>query len=200
MGGDGNGRIAKATAKPLPISKRQVWEPTRNGYCGLFPVQRWKTAVIGSGRIGRAWAIVFARNGATVTIHDASQEMLKGALPSIRQSVGDLESFGLIEEPVDAILERVTACGTLEETVRDAALVQKNIAEVVEVKRALFAELYRLTQPDALLASSTSGLPASKFTESLQGRARCFVGHPVNPLGCGRFLGLIQLAIPRWRR
>ena len=31
------------------------------------------------------------------------------------------------------------------------------------------------------LASSTSGIPASRFTEALTGRARCLVAHPVNP-------------------
>ena len=52
---------------------------------------------------------------------------------------------------------------------------------MVEAKRALFIELDRLTKPDALLASSTSGLPASTFTEGIEGRARCLVAHPVNP-------------------
>lgn len=32
-----------------------------------------------------------------------------------------------------------------------------------------------------MLASSTSGIPASAFTEALPGRARCLVAHPVNP-------------------
>ena len=36
-------------------------------------------------------------------------------------------------------------------------------------------------RPDAVLASSTSGIPASAFTEGLAGRARCLVAHPVNP-------------------
>jgi 3-hydroxyacyl-CoA dehydrogenase len=138
-------------------------------------------AVIGSGRIGRAWAIVFARNGFTVKIHDASKDMLTGAIPAIRESVEDLASFGLVDEPVDTIVARISTCDTLAETVADAELVQENIAEVVEAKRALFAELDRLTKPDALLASSTSGLPASTFTEGLEGRARCLVAHPVNP-------------------
>ncbi|MDR5734800.1 3-hydroxyacyl-CoA dehydrogenase [Caballeronia sp. LZ025] len=138
-------------------------------------------AVIGSGRIGRAWAIVFARNGFTVKIHDASKDMLTGAIPAIRESVEDLASFGLVDEPVDTIVARISTCDTLAETVADADLVQENIAEVVEAKRALFAELDRLTKPDALLASSTSGLPASTFTEGLEGRARCLVAHPVNP-------------------
>ncbi|MFM0049683.1 3-hydroxyacyl-CoA dehydrogenase [Caballeronia grimmiae] len=138
-------------------------------------------AVIGSGRIGRAWAIVFARNGFTVKIHDASKDMLTGAIPAIRESVEDLASFGLVDEPVDTIVARISTCDTLAETVADADIVQENIAEVVEAKRALFAELDRLTKPDALLASSTSGLPASTFTEGLEGRARCLVAHPVNP-------------------
>jgi 3-hydroxyacyl-CoA dehydrogenase len=32
-----------------------------------------------------------------------------------------------------------------------------------------------------VLASSTSAIPASRFTEALAGRARCLVAHPVNP-------------------
>ena len=48
-------------------------------------------------------------------------------------------------------------------------------------KIALFADLDRLARPDAVLASSTSGIPASAFTEGLAGRARCLVAHPVNP-------------------
>jgi L-gulonate 3-dehydrogenase len=138
-------------------------------------------AVIGAGRIGRAWAIVFARSGFTVRIHDASQEMLDEALPAIRQSIDDLSFYNLVDEPAATIMSRITPCITLAEAVTEADLVQENIAEVVEVKRAMFAELDRLAKADAVLASSTSGLPASTFTEGLDGRARCLIGHPVNP-------------------
>ncbi|SPB18158.1 3-hydroxyacyl-CoA dehydrogenase [Caballeronia novacaledonica] len=144
-------------------------------------MQAKNIAVIGSGRIGRAWAIVFAKSGFDVKLHDASAEMLAGAIPSIRESLRDLASFKLIDEPVDMIVARITACESLADAVADADLVQENIAEVVEAKRALFIELDRLTKPDALLASSTSGLPASTFTEGFEGRARCLVAHPVNP-------------------
>jgi L-gulonate 3-dehydrogenase len=144
-------------------------------------MQAKNIAVIGSGQIGRAWAIVFARSGFDVKIHDASKDMLDGAIPAITETVRDLESFGLIDEPVETIVGRVKVCAALKDAVADADLVQENIAEIVEAKRALFTELDRLTKPDALLASSTSGLPASTFTEGLQGRARCLVAHPVNP-------------------
>ncbi|MEM5383835.1 3-hydroxyacyl-CoA dehydrogenase [Paraburkholderia phymatum] len=140
-----------------------------------------QVAVIGSGRIGRAWAIVFARAGFRVNLHDAVPAMLQGAVPAIRESVQDLASFGLVDEPVDRIVERIAVCAQLADAVRDADLVQENIAEVVDDKRALFAKLDHMTRPDALLASSTSGLPASTFTEGLASRARCLVAHPVNP-------------------
>ena len=134
-----------------------------------------RIAVIGSGRIGRAWAIVFARAGFEVRLHDAERAMLDGAIPSIRRSVLDLGKYGLIDEPEEQIVSRVTTCEKLADAVHDVDMVQENIAEIVEVKRTLFAELDKLTRPDTLLASSTSGLPASTFTETLEGRARCLV-------------------------
>jgi 3-hydroxyacyl-CoA dehydrogenase len=59
--------------------------------------------------------------------------------------------------------------------------VQENGPEQVDAKQALFAELDRAAQSDAVLASSSSGIPASAYTEGLVGRARCLVAHPVNP-------------------
>ncbi|MFC7630740.1 3-hydroxyacyl-CoA dehydrogenase [Paraburkholderia humisilvae] len=138
-------------------------------------------AIIGTGRIGRAWAIVFARAGLPVKLHDADRTMLDGAVPAIRDSLADLARYDLIDDTPAAIAARITPCATLADAVRDAELVQENVPERVDVKRAMFAELDRLARPDALLASSTSALTASTFTESLAGRARCFVAHPVNP-------------------
>ena len=45
----------------------------------------------------------------------------------------------------------------------------------------MFAELDRAAEPDAVLASSTSAILPSLFTEALKGRARCLVAHPINP-------------------
>jgi 3-hydroxyacyl-CoA dehydrogenase len=137
--------------------------------------------VIGSGRIGRAWAVVFARAGLDVAMYDADRGMLEAAPAAVRETLADLQRYELIDEPVDMIADRVRPFASLRDALEDADLVQENVAELVDVKRSLFAELDRLTRPDALLASSTSGLPASKFTENLAGRARAFVAHPVNP-------------------
>jgi len=48
---------------------------------------------------------------------------------------------------------------------------------------------------DALLVSSTSAITASRFTETLTGRARCLVGHPVNP---PHLVPLVELCWAPW--
>ncbi len=35
--------------------------------------------------------------------------------------------------------------------------------------------------PETIVGSSSSGIPASEFTEHVACRARCLVAHPVNP-------------------
>ena len=76
---------------------------------------------------------------------------------------------------------RVAVAPSLADAVAGVDLVQENGPERVEDKRAIFAELDRLAPREAILASSTSAIVASRFTEDLPGRARCLVAHPVNP-------------------
>src|SRR5205085_5888573 len=76
---------------------------------------------------------------------------------------------------------RLTPAASLAEAVPRADLVQENGPETVEAKRAIFADLDCHAPPAAVLASSTSFIPASAFSEELPGRERCLVGHPVNP-------------------
>jgi L-gulonate 3-dehydrogenase len=139
-----------------------------------------KVALIGAGLIGQAWAIVFARAGYEVALFDAQPGALGPAKDAVAARLRDLESFGLLRNP-EGIAAGVRTTDSLEEALDGAGHVQENAPERVEVKREVFAELDRLAGPDATLASSTSGIPASAFTEGLAGRARCLVAHPINP-------------------
>ena len=76
---------------------------------------------------------------------------------------------------------RMRPVATLEEALDGAIHVQENTPEDVEVKRKVFARLDAAAAPDAVLASSTSAILPSAFTEKLKGRARCLVVHPINP-------------------
>jgi L-gulonate 3-dehydrogenase len=138
-------------------------------------------AVVGAGLIGRAWAIVFARAGRQVALHDVAPEALDAALTTIRASIDGLRSFGLVTEETDAVIARVRPEPDLARALAGAGYVQENGPEVLEQKRALFARLDELAAPHTVLASSSSGFPTSSFAEGLKGRGRCLVAHPVNP-------------------
>lgn len=139
-----------------------------------------KIGIVGAGLIGRAWAIVFARAGHPVTLWDGSEAALAGALDIIRDRLEDLERVGLTDDAA-AALARISPVATLAEALAGAEYVQENLPERVEVKRAIFAEMDVLARPDAILASSTSALMPSMFTEEIPGRTRCLVAHPANP-------------------
>jgi L-gulonate 3-dehydrogenase len=151
-------------------------------------------AIVGCGLIGRAWAAIFARAGWNVRLNDPHVSTLKAAPRLIRDELHALARHGLAEDP-DGAVARVSVAGNLEEAVRDAEFVQENGPERVEDKRVIFAQLDKMAPKDALLVSSTSAITASRFTETLTGRARCLVGHPVNP---PHLVPLVELCGAPW--
>ncbi len=140
-----------------------------------------RIAIVGAGLIGSAWAAVYARAGCTVRLYDLAPAQLDAAAGEVDRMLDELARHELIDEPVATIRARISRAGSLADAVAGADHVQENVAERVEVKRAVFAELDALAAPATVLASSTSGIPASAFTEGLAGRARCLVAHPINP-------------------
>ena len=141
-----------------------------------------KAAIIGSGFVGRAWAISFARAGCEVALWDQDTEAPGKALAYIERLLPDLEANDLLNgNAAGAVAARIRGEATLESALDGAVHVQENTPEDVEVKRAVFARLDSAAPPDAVLASSTSAILPSAFTADLKGRARCLVVHPINP-------------------
>lgn len=141
-----------------------------------------KAAIIGSGFVGRAWAISFARAGSEVALWDQDRRAPGKALAYIERLLPDLEANDLLNGGgASEVAARIHAAPTLESALEGAVHVQENTPEDVEVKRAVFARLDPAAPPDAVLASSTSAILPSAFTENLKGRGRCLVVHPINP-------------------
>ena len=140
-----------------------------------------KVAIIGSGLIGRAWAMVFARAGHPVKLYDAAPGAADKALALIKEGLEELHEFGLIGESADIVVKRVTTAATLADAVQDADYVQENTTEKLDVKREVYRQLDEAAPAHCILASSTSTIQTSRFSEGLKGRHRCIVAHPVNP-------------------
>ncbi len=140
-----------------------------------------RTAVVGAGSIGVAWAVVFARAGAAVAVFEPEPERRAAVPADLFSRLERLARGGLVDEPVAEIAARVTLADSLEATVDGAVHVQECAPEQVELKRELFGRLDSAAPAEAVLASSSSALAASSFAADQEGRARCLVAHPGNP-------------------
>jgi len=140
-----------------------------------------RVAIIGTGFIGRAWAISYARAGHDVALWDGQAEAPRAALAYIERLLPDLAANGLLDDGVAAVRARLSPAPTLSAALEDVDHVQENTFEDVAVKRDIFSRLDAAAPPHAVLASSTSGIVPSLFTEHLAGRRRCLTVHPLNP-------------------
>jgi carnitine 3-dehydrogenase len=136
-------------------------------------------ALLGGGVIGGGWAARFALNGVDVRLYDpapgageAGQEMLENARRAWR-------ALTLAPLPAEGAISVVSSP---EEAVRDAEFVQESAPEREGLKRELLAAASRAAPPDAVFASSTSGLRPTALQADMAGPERLTVGHPFNPV------------------
>lgn len=139
-------------------------------------------SIVGAGFIGRAWAITFARAGYSVTLWDQDKSAPASAIQFISGVLPDLAANDLLNGlSPEGILGNIRIEDDLATAVADAEHIQENTPERLDVKKAVFAELDRVAPDVAVIASSSSALLPSHFTEELAGRHRCLVVHPINP-------------------
>lgn len=139
-----------------------------------------KIAAIGTGLVGSGWAIVFARAGWDVAIYDSVPGAAERALATIAVRLDDLVQAGLLADAA-SVLARIRPASTLTEALAGAVYAQESVFEHADTKRAVFTEIDRVVGPDTIIGSSSSGIPASVYTDHVACRARCLVVHPVNP-------------------
>lgn len=152
--------------------------------------------IIGCGFIGRGWAICFARAGYDVRLWDPQPAVTTAAIEYIAQMLPDLERRDLLNgQSATQVLSRLVPVDTLRDAIHNASYIQENAPEQLELKQALFAELDSFAPNQAIIASSTSALLPSCFTQDLSGRDRCIVAHPVNP---PHLVPLVELVPSQW--
>lgn len=153
-------------------------------------------AIVGAGLVGTGWAIVFARAGLSVRVHDSNGARLKDVPGLMAKSLSDLKTAGLIDDS-DAVLARVSCHSDLSDVVNGVDYIQESVLERLDVKRALYKQLDGLLDPNTLVGSSSSGIPSSAFTEGLSIAPNCLVAHPVNPPFLAR---IVELVPAEWTR
>ena len=136
-----------------------------------------RVAVMGTGTMGPGMGAVLARAGMHVTLYDTSLEQLE------RAKAGYELAWGVLDRLETPTVEggTVTYCDTVAEALAGAEFVIEAIPENLALKQKVYAEYEQHVGPEVIIASNTSGIPATKIAAELAHPERVIVMHWSNP-------------------
>lgn len=153
-----------------------------------------RVAVVGAGVIGAAWTARWALRGVDVAVADPSPDAartIESTLDAARiawRRLGLLAGDAKTAEGAVIVADPGAGCGA---AVHSAPLILECVPERLELKRAVYAEIEAGAAPDAVIASSTSGIRPSDLQAEMRHPERLVVGHPFNPV---YLLPLVEVA------
>jgi len=141
-----------------------------------------RVVVVGAGIMGAGIAQNFAQAGLQVRVLDVTRKALDRCLSQISSNLEEFHEFGLLDEAVGSICERVTFYlnDEFSEAVTNCDVVVEAMPEVIELKRELFARLDQLPE-HVILASNTSSMTISRIAEKMTTPERVIGLHYFNP-------------------
>jgi 3-hydroxyacyl-CoA dehydrogenase len=153
--------------------------------------------VVGTGVIGASWTGLFLAHGLRVLVADPSPDAadklasyLKSIWPALQEiglsegaSIDNYEfvgaSLGEHYSKVDFIQEVCIMHCKHSQHIK--LTLRQNAPERPELKLKLLAEIDAKTRKDVVIASSSSGIPSSRFISQCKNPERVLIGHPFNP-------------------
>jgi 3-hydroxybutyryl-CoA dehydrogenase len=140
-----------------------------------------KVGVVGLGTMGAGIAQVSVQAGFDTVGREVSEELAQRGLGTIERYVNrGVEKGRVSEGERDAALARLSLTTEIGD-LADCDLVIEAALEELELKREIFAELDRITRPDAILATNTSALSVSEIAEATMRPERVVGMHFFNP-------------------
>ncbi|MGP4081553.1 L-carnitine dehydrogenase [Pseudalkalibacillus sp. R45] len=136
-------------------------------------------AVIGTGVIGNGWIARFLAQGYDVVAFDPAEGAENRTSQAVSHAWRSLEEKGLVE---GASQDRLHFMPTIKEAVAHADYIQENVPEREELKKTVLETIDQHAKPEAIIASSTSGIIPSRLQAGLQHPERFIVAHPFNPV------------------
>jgi 3-hydroxybutyryl-CoA dehydrogenase/5-formyl-3-hydroxy-2-methylpyridine 4-carboxylate dehydrogenase len=152
-----------------------------------------RVAVVGAGTMGGGIALWLAKAGLQVRMRDTSREVLDRARQAQESTLKAMAAAGAVNETgAPAILGRIHPTTRLAEAVGDAEFVLEAAPEVLDLKRALFAEMEAAAPPGIPLASNTSGISITRLAAGARDPARVVGMHWWNPPHVVRVIEIVR--------
>ena len=136
-------------------------------------------AVLGAGVIGAGWAARLIENGHDVIVCDPAPDArakLDAVLANADRACAKLT---LAQRPNKGAVSLTTSIAA---AVADADLIVEAVPERLDLKQKVYAEVEAAARPDAIIASSTSGILPTDLQAGLKYPGRLIVAHPFNPV------------------
>lgn len=137
-----------------------------------------RVAVLGAGVIGASWTALFLARGLKVDVYDPAVDAQERVRSYVARAWPALRQLGLADRGDP---ERLTFHTAATAAVETAQFVQENVPERLDIKHALFAEIEPHLAPEAIVASSASGLMVREMQQGWRDPSRFLLGHPFNP-------------------
>ena len=140
-----------------------------------------KVGVVGLGTMGAGIAQVSVQAGCETVGREVSMELAERGRGTIEHYLGRaVEKDRMTGSERDAALGRLRLTTELAD-LADCDLVVEAVLEELPLKREVFAELDRVTRPDAILATNTSALSVGEIAEATERPERVVGMHFFNP-------------------
>lgn len=151
-----------------------------------------RVTLYGAGLIGCGWATHLLCCGfPNITLYDIDRAALDRAGDRIERDLRFLEEEGVLTaRQRESRMKSLRFTIDRREALADADLIQENCPEKLELKQTVMRDIEADCRPDAIIASSTSGMSVTLIGQYMERPERLVGAHPYHPV---YLLPLIEL-------
>jgi 3-hydroxyacyl-CoA dehydrogenase len=137
-----------------------------------------RVTIISTGVIGSSWAAHFLAQGMEVTASNPGPDSEAKTRQYLEEAWPTVERLGTA---AGASHKALKWCSDAAEAVDGAQFVQESGPERMDIKASIYEGFEDALGPDAVVATSSSGLLVSDLQKGRKFAERMVVGHPFNP-------------------
>jgi 3-hydroxyacyl-CoA dehydrogenase len=158
----------------------------------MTPLPIRRAAVVGAGTMGGGITMAYANAGIPVLLKEVDQPALDRGLATIKKNyAASMQKGRLTQEQMAQRLALIQPTLTYD-GFQDVDIVVEAVFEGMELKKRVFAELDRVTRPNAILASNTSTLDIDAIASATMRPQQVIGHHFFSPANVMRLLEIVR--------